>query len=482
MEPVEAVSAAGAASTIFNRGLAPPPASLASGWEIRGKGTEVRGLTGIIPAVRSPLDHSWFRSVLLIAAGIPIAALYAWRTLVLPLASGALPEDFNVNYMRAAARIAAGENPFDLTGSLRLTVAGPQYVTPLPVAWMLQPLLHASATVQLLLVLGVLQLSLVVFLATTFRALRLQGWQMPLLLILVTIAFEPTIANIDEGQINLVLLGLGGVWLLGWVSGDRWWGGVALGAGVAVKLLQAPLGLLVLWGRRWRMLIAAAVAGLALWLAAVPQYLPDFVIKVAPVLSAGTGLFENHSPGGTIARLLDPNTFLTVTAVPPAARVITLLISILVLVATFWVLRRPSPNPPARALEAAAMVAAGPLIASYSWGTHLVLLLLPMLVLLDWAIRRRDWLVVGLVGAGWMLIGPGHNWFQTLLISGYSNLVVLRLMAEFGVVGITAIWVAALIAVARRRSADRADATHKERADGEEHDRAREHHPVAEVG
>jgi arabinofuranan 3-O-arabinosyltransferase len=237
---------------------------------------------------------------------------------------------------------------------------------------------------------------------------------------------------------------------------------VALGAGVAVKLLQAPLGLLVLWGRRWRMLAGAAVAGLTLWLVAVPQYLPDFLLKVAPVLSAGTGLFENHSPGGTVARLLDPGTFLgTVANTPPAARVITLLISLAVVVATFWILRRPATQGRTRALEAAAMVAAGPLIASYSWGTHLVLLLLPMLVLLHWAIVRRDWLVVGLVAAVWMLIGPGHNLFQTLLISGYSNMLVLRLMAEFGVVGITAIWAAALLAVGRQRSADRADAAHE---------------------
>jgi hypothetical protein len=171
-----------------------------------------------------------------------------------------------------------------------------------------------------------------------------------------------------------------------------------------------------------------------------------------------------------------------VAAVPTASRVIPLVLSIAVLAATFWVLRRPSASPQGRALEAAAMVAAAPLIASYSWGTHLVLLLLPMLVLLDWGIQRREWLVTALVAAGWMLIGPGHNLFQTLLVGGYSNLVVLRLMAEFGVLGITAIWAAALLAVARQRSADRADAAHEDRADAEQHDRAGEHHPVAEVG
>ena len=432
--------------------------------------------------MRSPLDHAWFRSVLLIGSAIPIAALYAWRTVVLPLASGALPEDFTVNYMAAAAKIAAGHNPFDLSPSLQLTVAGPQYVTPLPVAWMLQPLLHASPAVQLAVVLSALQASLAVFLLTALRALGVRGWHMPLLLVLVAIAFEPTMANIDEGQVNLVLLALSGIWLLGWMRGDRWWAGAALGAGVAIKLLQAPLALLVLWGRRWRMLAGAVAAGLALWLVAVPQYLPEFIFKIAPVLSAGTGLFENHSPGGTVARLLDPNTFLgAVTTTPPAARLITAAISLVVLVATFGVLRRPAKGH-ARALEAAAMVAAGPLIASYSWGTHLVLLLLPMVVLFHWAIRRRDWLVVGLVGAGWTLIGPGHNWFQTLLVSGYPNLPVLRLMAEFGVIGITAIWVAALLAVSRQRSADRADAAHENGAQHEEHDRAGEHRAVPRVG
>jgi hypothetical protein len=81
-----------------------------------------------------------------------------------------------------------------------------------------------------------------------------------------------------------------------------------------------------------------------------------------------------------------------------------------------------------------------------------VLLLLPMLVLVEWGVRRRNWTVLGLVALGWLLIGPGHNWFQTLLVSGYSTLVVLRLMAEFGVVGITSIWVASLIALRRQRT------------------------------
>jgi hypothetical protein len=412
---------------------------------------------------RTPLDHRGFRTLLLAIATPPLAALYLWRTIVLPALSGALPADFSANYLAAAARIASGHDPYDLCviqgcatapGTFTpLPLAGAQYVTPLPVAWMLQPLLGADPHVQLAIVVGVLQLAVVVFLWTAFRAIGVNDWQLALLMVLIVMGFEPVVGNFDEGQVNLVLLALSGVWLLAWVAGDRWWGGAALGIAVAFKLLQGPVGLLLLWGRRWRMVTAAAVAGAVLWLLAVPQYLPEYLFKVAPVLAGGTGLFENHSPGGTVARLLDPGTFMgAVRDTSPAARAITTAIALVALGITFWVLRKPRGDRSGRALEAAAIVSVGPLVASYSWGTHLVLLLLPMLILVAWAVRTRDWLVLGLVALGWALIGPGHNWFQLVLVSGRADITVLRLMAEFGVVGIIAIWVAALLAV-RRESA-----------------------------
>ena len=74
-----------------------------------------------------------------------------------------------------------------------------------------------------------------------------------------------------------------------------------------------------------------------------------------------------------------------------------------------------------------------------------------MFVLITWSVRRRDWAVIVLVSAGWLLIGPGHKLMQALLVSGYTNVVVLRLMGEFGLMGITALWIAALIAVLRER-------------------------------
>jgi hypothetical protein len=76
--------------------------------------------------------------------------------------------------------------------------------------------------------------------------------------------------NFDEGQVNLVLLAL---------SGSGCWHGWPATDGGEESLSALPwrssscrplLGLLLLWGRRWRMVLGAALAGSAR-LVAVPQ-------------------------------------------------------------------------------------------------------------------------------------------------------------------------------------------------------------------
>ena len=400
--------------------------------------------------------------MLLVWAGVPITLVYLWRGVLQPLVFGTYLGDFEESYMGAARKLALGRDPYDLCrnqGCLEPT--GLQYVTPPPLAWFLQPVVGVDSHTLGIAVILVLNASLIVFFFFALRALHVDDWQLGVLLILVALSFEPVTGNINEGQINLVLLALSGVWLWSWVA-DRWWGGAALGFAVALKVIQAPVGLLVLWARRWRMLAAAIVAGLGLWLVAAPHYLAEYLFQVLPQVEEGTGLFENHSPGGTIARLLAPDTFLGAQpGSPAAARVITLVIAIAAVLVTLLVLRSPVTSASGRALEAAAAVSVGPMVASYSWGTHLVLLLLPMLVLVAWGVRRRDRTVLGLIFVGWALIGPAHMWFLSLMVSGFSNLFLLRLMAEFGVIGILAIWIASLLAVGRERSANRLDAAHE---------------------
>jgi len=386
---------------------------------------------------------------LLAVAGVPIVATYLWQAVIQPIFFGGYLGDFQESYMRAAMRIAAGQDPYDLCATMGcLEPTGPQYVMPPVLAWLLQPLVGVDARLITVGAVLVLNASLVLFIWLALRALKVKDWQLAALLVLVALAFEPVVGNVAEGQVNLLLLGLSGVWFWAWIE-DRWWGGAALGTAIAIKLIQGPIALLVLWGRRWAMFAAAAGAGLVLWLAGAPQHLFEYLYKVLPAVSGGTGFFENHSPGGTITRLFEPDTFFAVPGSPGPARVLTVLLAIAILVATLRALRSPARSAVGRSLEAAAIVAATPLIASYSWGTHLVLLLLPMFVLMAWAMRRRDWQVLGLVAAAWLLIGPGHKLMQALLVSGYSNVVVLRLMAEFGVVALFALWVASLVAVRR---------------------------------
>ncbi|HEV2027990.1 MAG TPA: glycosyltransferase family 87 protein [Candidatus Dormibacteraeota bacterium] len=410
------------------------------------------------PAAIRPkaLANRRFRALLLVWAGLPIGVLYLWRGLVQPLLLGTYLGDFEESYLIAARRLAVGLDPYPVVVTV-LGGAG-EYVMPPLLAWLLQPVAWIDSHLLGVVVIIVLNLSLAVFLFCTMRAMKV-GVQLAVLLVLVALSFEPVPGNIDEGQVNLVLLALSGVWLWAWIDG-RWWGGVALAAAVALKLIQAPVGLLLLVGRRWSMLAAAVITGLGLWLVAAPQYLIEYLFRVVPAISAGTGSFENHSPGGTITRLIQPDTFLGAGGSPPAARVITVVISITALALTLWMLRSPASDPMGRALEAAAVVAVTPIVTSYSWGTHLVLLLLPMLVLIVWSVRRRDWTILGLVAVGDLLIGPGHHFLQTLLVTGYSNLLVLRMAAEFGVAGVMMIWIATLLAVRRQRSPQKLDFVH----------------------
>src|SRR5260370_40375959 len=199
--------------------------------------------------------------------------LYVWQAVVQPLVFGAELGDFQGSYMRAAARLAAGRDPFDLCQTMGcLEPTGPQYVTPLPLAWLLQPAVGVDSHAVTVAAVLVLNVSIAIFLFFALRALRVRDWQKAALLVLITLAFEPTTANIVEGQINLVLLALSGVWLLAWID-DRWWGGVALGLEVPLRLIQAPVGVLVLWALLASLVEAVVGAVVWWWLLPVPQSL-----------------------------------------------------------------------------------------------------------------------------------------------------------------------------------------------------------------
>jgi len=160
------------------------------------------------------LANRHFRSLLLLVAGIPIGIFYLWRALLLPIIFGTDIGDFRESYMRAASRLAANSDPYDLCRSVGcLEPTGPQYVMPPLLAWLLQPLVGVDGHLVAVGVTLVLNASLAVFLFCALRVLRVYDTQLAVLLVLVALAFEPVMGNIDEGQVNLVLLALSGVWL-----------------------------------------------------------------------------------------------------------------------------------------------------------------------------------------------------------------------------------------------------------------------------
>src|SRR5256885_3462786 len=220
----------------------------------------------------SALDNRRFRSVLLGIAGVPIVATYLWQALVQPIFFGGYLGDFQESYMRAAGRLASGLDPYDLCATAGcLEPTGPQYVMPPVLAWMLQPLVGVSSELITVGAVLILNASLALFVWLTLKALGVVDWQLAALLLLVALAFEPVVGNVSEGQVNLLLLGLSGLWFWAWVrrtdARAEWWGGASLGAAVAVKLIQGPVVLLALWARRGTMFAAAAAAGLLLWVA-----------------------------------------------------------------------------------------------------------------------------------------------------------------------------------------------------------------------
>ncbi len=408
------------------------------------------------------LRNRSFRSLLLAISAVPIIASYLWNTLLIPLLlpSSIPPTDFHETYLAAARAIAASQDPYGPCHNLvcygQMTNSASVY-PPLS-GWLLQPVISLDPRLVDAGALIAWQVFVIVFLIAVIAALRISDWQARLLCVIATLSYPPLIDQIRFVNLQVALLGLSGVWLLGWMRGDTWWGGIAAGSGVALKLVQAPSLLLMALRLQRRMLAAALAAWAALWLIAVPQDLPEYLFKVLPAAGSGTGYAKNISPIGAVARLLHPdslgNTALG-TGVGPLERAVALLFALVVLALTTYVLVRSAQSAERRSLDAAAAVAVAPLISTLVWPGHLALLLLTFLVLGAFAIRRADWRLLMLTIVAWILTGPIYLAFTNAYAAGYYWLPFTRAWAESALFGAVLLWITVLIAM--RRQADRSE-------------------------
>ena len=402
-----------------------------------------------IPVLRA-LEGRRFRAILLAVLALPLAAGYLWQTLIQPILDpGYDPKDWWV-YLDAAAAIRHGADPY--ASFFAATVSDPLfnrgYVYPPLLAWALQPLAgwrgHSSDVAELLFLHACLAASMVVLLV----ALRVRSRAEIALLCLLAASWYPVRIDL-MGQVNLVLLLLTCLWFLAHTRRLDAVGGAALGVAAALKLFLGPLALLNALRGRWAALAAAAAGGSLLWAIALPERLPEYLGRVLPLISGGTGYRENQAPTGTISRILHPASLHgQAGALPLDVRILAGAVSLLVVLHTWRTLRRGSGSGGrAAAREAALVLAALPLVLSMQSPSQYVTLLIPLALLAHEGIARRDPRLLLAAGACYLLTGPVHTAYLYAIATGVPFDPWLRVATETGLAGLVAVYAGCLALV-----------------------------------
>ena len=395
-----------------------------------------------------------FRWLLLGISGTAIGIEYVWQTLITPaFFPSSAPIDFIEDYVGSANLMLSGIDPYSSchTRACWADLANTASVYPPVVTWLSLPLAHIDKTVSGDAALVAMQIFVAMFLFTIASALQVRDRQAIIVLAIVTVAFPPLIGEVVKRNLEVLLLALSGIWFWGYVLGDRWWSGAALGIGLALKLVQAPLLFLGIWCRRWVTTIAALLAFAVLWAIGAPQYLPEFITRVLPGFNTGTGFAMDVAPVATLARLFHPGSMYGYgNGVDLTVRALSYLIAAAVVLLTVISVGSPRADRDGRALEATAVVAATPLVLAVVRPGHLLLLLLPIGVLLIERVRGRDWWSVGLVVASWALMGPVYLAASNVLAAGVG-LPWTRVGEETAVAGALLLWAVSLRALRAHR-------------------------------
>jgi len=396
-----------------------------------------------------------FRGFLLVLAGVPIGLAYLWNGAVLPLVWNQV-SDFRAVYLEGARVLAAGSDPYQCatgfcSGHAKgwLGAAGSVY-PPFPL-WLLQPVSGFSPRLVDGVALFAASACIAFFLWTMLRALEVRDWQFGALAVLVTIGFAPTLTEVQNRNFQVLLLALSGVVVAAWLRGDRWWGGAALGFGLAIKLVQAPLLLLGLWGRRWVTVAIAVATWAVLWAVAAPRYLGEYLFQVLPSVGQGSGEEMDISPLAALARMLHPESlYQQGRGVDAVVLALAAAAGVVVIVVTLRRLGAPRSDRQGRALEIAAAFAASPLLLTLVWAGQLVLLLVPMIVLLDFGLRHGSRRLVVQVAIAWFLIGPVYLAFTNAFAAGFGFPLLFEVWSESALAGVVVLWVTSLQALSVR--------------------------------
>ena len=401
---------------------------------------------------RSALDDRRFRALLLAITGLPIGIMYVGQTFGRLLLSPNPPlNDFQLVYLTAARALVAGEDPYQACAHGACMAGRVEHFNYYPpvVAWIMQPLAHLGDRAAEVGAMIAVQVLLAIFIWSVLRAVACRDWQFWALTTIAVLSFPATLVEVQNMNLQVLLLAASGVWLMGWVRGDAWWAGAALGVAMAIKLIQAPLYALTLWGRNWVMAITSAAVFATLWLIATPRLLPEYILQVLPGVGMVGGQEMNVAPLAALARLLHPESLYgRGSGVDGVVLAGAVLVAVVVVAVTIVIVGRPGTTGELRALQAAAVVAASPFLTTFAWDGHLVLVLLSMIVVAAAALRRRDHLLLAAVAASWLLIGPVYLAFTNVFAAGIGPPIMVRLGAESALAGAVILWLATLRALA----------------------------------
>ncbi len=394
-----------------------------------------------------------------------LLGIYAWL-LLLPMFGATTPraDDFQ-DYLWAAHQIAAGGDPY---GNFTRTHVpwdwslNSGYIYPAIFAAVLVPLTWISndlaVRLWLLLIQGCVVASVVLVYARIGRPRRIEL----LALIAVLVTFFPLINTMWTGAMNAVLLLLLTAAWAYWYQRRDPGAGVLVGIAAVFKVFPVALLPYFAWRRDWRLVAAAVATGVVGLLACLAitgfghnlYYFRD----VLPHLAGGTGYRENQSLAGLAARLCDPSTADHGGGAGWCGRIVAWPPTFLVLGIIAAAVRRPGRS----GLEFALAVAALPLISTVTWSFHLVVLILPIVLLIRFAVEHQAARAqIRMLLVAWLCFSVGPAAHYALIFAPLPSLsswlevfpqAVTRIVAESYLIGSVAIFASVWLALRQERA------------------------------
>ena len=408
----------------------------------------------------------WPDKKALAITGLGLLLLGAYAVVLLgPIVAPATPraDDFQ-DYLWAAHQIAVGGDPYGNFTRTRVPwdwSLNSGYIYPAVFAAILVPLTWIGNDLAVRIWLLFIQACVVASVVLIYMRIGRPKRGELLALVAVLTTFFPLINTMWTGAMNAILLLL---LTAAWAAWDRRQdlrSGVLIGIAAVFKVFPVALLPYLAWRRDWRLVAAALVTGVAGLLACLMVTGFDhnlyYFRDVLPHLAGGTGYRENQSLAGLAARLCQPSTADQGGGAGWCGRLVAWPSTLVVIGLLAVAVRRPVRS----SLEFALAMTALPLISTVTWSFHLVVLILPIVLLIRFAVEHQAARALNRVLLlAWLCFSVGPAAHYALIfaplpsLSGWLEVfpeAVTRIVAESYLIGTVAIFMSVILALRHER-------------------------------